>query len=117
MGLYIHAGRDDHDGPTGAKLSDAMLADLALERDDFHVEWSYRLNPRDINQHGEEFRLFLLASQWSRLLPWEYLGAEARRRVHLGEMRADGDHSLLADEPKAGDHRDTLSVFEPGVCL
>jgi hypothetical protein len=30
------------------KVSDAALADLALERDEFHGEWNYRLNPRRV---------------------------------------------------------------------
>ncbi|MGV0982878.1 MAG: ISAzo13 family transposase [Polynucleobacter sp.] len=45
-GLRIHAELDDNDYPAGIKVSDAALADLALERDDFHGEWNYRLNPR-----------------------------------------------------------------------
>ncbi len=44
-GLRIHAELDDNDYPAGVKVSDAALADLALERDDFHGEWNYRLNP------------------------------------------------------------------------
>jgi hypothetical protein len=49
-GLHIHAELDDNDYPAGVKVSDAMLADLALERDDFHGEWNYRLNPRGTPQ-------------------------------------------------------------------
>ena len=45
-GLRIHAELDDNDYPAGVKVSDKMLADLALERDDFHGEWNYRLKPR-----------------------------------------------------------------------
>jgi hypothetical protein len=45
-GLRIHAELDENDYPAGVKVSDAMLADLALERDDFHGEWNYRLKPR-----------------------------------------------------------------------
>lgn len=45
-GLRIHAELDDNDYPAGIKVSDAALADLALERADFHGEWNYRLNPR-----------------------------------------------------------------------
>jgi transposase len=45
-GLRIHAELDDNDYPAGIKVSDEMLADLALERDDFHGEWNYRLKPR-----------------------------------------------------------------------
>jgi len=45
-GLRIHAELDENDYPAGIKVSDQMLADLALERDDFHGEWNYRLKPR-----------------------------------------------------------------------
>ena len=44
-GLRIHAELDETDYPAGVKVSDAMLAQLALERDDFHGEWNYRLKP------------------------------------------------------------------------
>jgi hypothetical protein len=47
-GLRIHAELDDNDYPAGVKVSDAALADLALERDEFHGEWNYRLNPRRV---------------------------------------------------------------------
>ncbi|MEA3643167.1 MAG: ISAzo13 family transposase [Lamprobacter sp.] len=46
-GLRIHAELDETDYPAGIKVSDKMLAELALERDDFHGEWNYRLKPRD----------------------------------------------------------------------
>ena len=45
-GLRIHAELDETDYPAGVKVSNEMLAELALERDDFHGEWNYRLNPR-----------------------------------------------------------------------
>jgi transposase len=45
-GLRIHAELDENDYPAGVKVSNKMLADLALERDDFHGEWNYRLKPR-----------------------------------------------------------------------
>ena len=32
---------------TGLKVSDEELAELALERDEFHGEWNYRLHPRE----------------------------------------------------------------------
>lgn len=47
-GLRIHAALDENDYPAGVKVSDEMLADLALERDDFHGEWNYRLKPRSL---------------------------------------------------------------------
>jgi hypothetical protein len=45
-GLRIHAELDETDYPAGVKVSDEMLAQLALERDEFHGEWNYRLKPR-----------------------------------------------------------------------
>jgi len=45
-GLRIHAALDDTDYPAGIKVSDQMMAGLALERDAFHGEWNYRLKPR-----------------------------------------------------------------------
>jgi hypothetical protein len=45
-GLHIQAELDENVYPAGVKVSDDMLADLALERDDFHGEWNYRLKPR-----------------------------------------------------------------------
>jgi transposase len=49
-GLRVHAELDDNDYRPGIKISDEMLADLALERDDFHGEWNYRLEPRGAEQ-------------------------------------------------------------------
>jgi transposase len=49
-GLRVHAELDDNDYRPGIKISDEMLADLALERDDFHGEWNYRLKPRGAEQ-------------------------------------------------------------------
>lgn len=45
-GLRIQAQLDDRDYPAGVKVSDQELAALALERDEFHGEWNYRLKPR-----------------------------------------------------------------------
>ncbi|MEA3638409.1 MAG: hypothetical protein VBE63_00525 [Lamprobacter sp.] len=36
------------DYPADVKGTGKMLAELALERDDFHGEWNYRLKPRQI---------------------------------------------------------------------
>jgi hypothetical protein len=49
-GLRVYAELDDNDYRPGIKISDEMLADLALERDDFHGEWNYRLKPRGAEQ-------------------------------------------------------------------
>lgn len=46
-GLHIQAQLDEKDYPAGLKVSDRQLAALAMERDDFHGEWNYRLKPRD----------------------------------------------------------------------
>ena len=46
-GLHIQAQLDEKDYPAGLKVSDQQLAALAMERDDFHGEWNYRLKRRD----------------------------------------------------------------------
>ena len=48
-GLRIRAALDENTYAPGIKVSDAELASLALERDEFHGDWNYRLRPR--NQH------------------------------------------------------------------
>jgi hypothetical protein len=45
-GLRIRAQLDERDYPAGIKVSDQQLAELAIERDEFHGEWNYRLKPR-----------------------------------------------------------------------
>jgi len=50
-GLRIKAGLDENTYAKGIKISDEELATLAIERDEFHGEWNYRLSPRD-NQHA-----------------------------------------------------------------
>jgi hypothetical protein len=47
-GLHIRAQVDDNGYEAGIKVSDAALADLAIERDEFHGEWNYRLRPRSL---------------------------------------------------------------------
>jgi hypothetical protein len=47
-GLHIRAQLDDNGYETGIKVSDAALADLAIEQDEFHGEWNYRLRPRSL---------------------------------------------------------------------
>jgi hypothetical protein len=45
-GRHIRSQLDDNHDAAGIKVTDAELASLALERDDFHGEWNYRLRPR-----------------------------------------------------------------------
>ena len=45
-GLRIQAQLDDNRYAVGIKVTDQELAELAIERDDFHGEWNYRLKPR-----------------------------------------------------------------------
>jgi len=49
-GLRIQAQLDDGNYPAGIKISDQELAELAIERDEFHGEWNYRLKPRGPHQ-------------------------------------------------------------------
>jgi len=45
-GLYIKAALDENHYAQGIKVSDDELATFAIERDDFHGEWNYRLRPK-----------------------------------------------------------------------
>jgi hypothetical protein len=45
-GLRIRAELDENSYEAGIKVSDQELAGLALERDEFHGEWNYKLMPR-----------------------------------------------------------------------
>jgi hypothetical protein len=45
-GLQIKAALDEKTYAAGIKVTDEELASLALERDEFHGEWNYRLRPR-----------------------------------------------------------------------
>ena len=47
QGLYIKATLDENTYAPGIKVSDEELATLAIERNDFHGEWNYRLRPRN----------------------------------------------------------------------
>lgn len=49
-GLRIRAALDENTYAPGIKVSDEELASLAIEHDEFHGEWNYKLNPR--NPHG-----------------------------------------------------------------
>jgi len=46
-GLRIKAALDENTYAPGIKVSDEELAALAIERDEFHGAWNYRLRPRD----------------------------------------------------------------------
>jgi transposase len=46
-GLYIRSKLDENTYEAGLKVSDQELAELAIERDEFHGEWNYRLRPRN----------------------------------------------------------------------
>lgn len=46
-GLRIKAALDENMYQPGIKVSDEELAKLDIERDEFHGEWNYRLNPRE----------------------------------------------------------------------
>ncbi len=48
QGLQIQAQLDENSYEAGIKVSDEELATLAIERDDFHGEWNYRLRPRHV---------------------------------------------------------------------
>jgi len=45
-GLRIQAALDSDQYPKGIKVSDEVLAQLQIERDDFHGDWNYALAPR-----------------------------------------------------------------------
>ena len=45
-GLRIRSQLDENSYQAGIKVSDEELAELAIERDEFHGEWNYRLRPR-----------------------------------------------------------------------
>jgi transposase len=47
QGLHIRSQLDENTYQAGLKVSDQELAELAIERDEFHGEWNYRLRPRD----------------------------------------------------------------------
>lgn len=47
-GLRVEAGLDERSYPLGVKVKDAKLHALFLEKDSFHGEWNYVLNPRKL---------------------------------------------------------------------
>ena len=46
QGLRVKAALDENVYDAGIKVSDAELAAIAIERDEFHGEWNYRIRPR-----------------------------------------------------------------------
>jgi hypothetical protein len=46
QGLRVKAALDKNVYDAGIKVSDAELAAVAIERDEFHGEWNYRIQPR-----------------------------------------------------------------------
>ncbi len=47
-GLYVDADIDNSEYPTGKKISDEMMTQLNLIKNDFHGEWNYRIEPRQL---------------------------------------------------------------------
>ena len=45
-GLKIRSQLDENTYEAGIKVTDDELAEIAIERDEFHGEWNYRLRPR-----------------------------------------------------------------------
>ena len=45
-GLRIQAGLDRQSYPTGIKITDEVLAEVNIEKEEFHGEWNYRILPR-----------------------------------------------------------------------
>jgi transposase len=48
-GLEITAKLDINSYKTGIKVSDQELQKIAIERDDFHGEWNYKIKPRSLH--------------------------------------------------------------------
>src|SRR4030095_10609042 len=46
QGLRVRAELDENAYDAGIKVTDEELAAMAIERDEFHGEWNYRLRPR-----------------------------------------------------------------------
>jgi len=46
QGLRVKAALDENAYEAGIKINDAELAAVAIERDEFHGEWNYRIRPR-----------------------------------------------------------------------
>ncbi len=52
QGLRVRAALDENAYEPGIKVSDADLAAINLERDEFHGEWNYRVTPRVPGKRG-----------------------------------------------------------------
>ena len=48
-GLKVYARLDDGEYPRDVKVTDAELAAVNIERDDFHREWNYTIKPRVVS--------------------------------------------------------------------
>ena len=48
QGLRVKAALDENVYDAGVKVSDAELSAIAIERDEFHGEWNYRISPRQV---------------------------------------------------------------------
>jgi transposase len=46
-GLKIRAKLDKHQYKTGIKVGEAEFSDILMEKDKFHGEWNYRIQPRE----------------------------------------------------------------------
>ena len=44
-GLTVHAEIDDNAYPKGVVVTDAELATVTIERDEFHGDWNYSVRP------------------------------------------------------------------------
>ncbi|MND04836.1 Rhodopirellula transposase [compost metagenome] len=49
-GLVVRARLDRRRYPTGKKISARELRELKIERDDFHGDWNYVIQPRAKSQ-------------------------------------------------------------------
>ena len=45
-GLEVQARLDQNLYPTGTKVTDKQLDDIAIERNSFHGEWNYTIKPQ-----------------------------------------------------------------------
>ncbi len=48
-GLAIRSELDEGQYPTGRRITDAQMRNLAIKRDPFHGEWNYSLLPNTMN--------------------------------------------------------------------
>ena len=46
QGLKINAALDETNYVAGIKISDEVMAGIAITRDKFHGEWNYRIDPK-----------------------------------------------------------------------